>query len=371
MAYDETTSERLIGLFAFRPRYIINGQITIAESAAVTSIERKTDPSGSLGILDTLPLELLHAIFAMLDFKTLSHIQKTCLRGISVIESLREYRDMIEHAPKALAALGRTRLIHYHSATALHAALLSADCQSCGEYGPFLHLPTCKRCCYQCLWKHPRLWVIPISQVKSCFGITNNQLKRLPVMRSIPGRYSVRNSVSRRQRIRLLCVETAKRLAIEENGDDEWMDSELESKYTNALLSSKDYHNYKWLQAAPLQSPNPGFAARSLNRCRTSDEFCGMASLPFPYLTVTNAINEGYWCLGCELTYRQWSSGKLNIGDVSHLISPRSTRLVDDQLRELAQRARSSAGLLEHLPRCIRGRSLDEMEPELRGWAEI
>ena len=84
MAYDGTTSERLVSLFAYRPRYIVNGQITIAESAAVANIDRKTDPSGSLGKLDTLPLELLHVIFAMLDFKTLSHIQRTCLRGIGL-----------------------------------------------------------------------------------------------------------------------------------------------------------------------------------------------------------------------------------------------------------------------------------------------
>ena len=96
-----------------------------------------------------------------------------------------------------------------------------------------------------------------------------------------------------------------------------------------------------------------------------------MASIPFPHLTAAFAIDEGYWCLGCELTFRQWSSGKLNLGDVSHLISPADTRRVDDQLLELALRARSSAGLLEHLSQCLRGRSLEEVEPKLRAWAEI
>ena len=90
----------------------------------------------------------------MLDFKTLSDISKTCLRAIEVLKSVPEYRDLMRHAPQALAALVETRLIRYHLVATVHATLLSADCKSYGKYGAFLFLPTCERYCYHCLWRN-------------------------------------------------------------------------------------------------------------------------------------------------------------------------------------------------------------------------
>ena len=45
---------------------------------------------------------------------------------------------MIKYAPKALAVLGRTQLIRYHSAAALHAALLSAGLSVLWRVWPLL-----------------------------------------------------------------------------------------------------------------------------------------------------------------------------------------------------------------------------------------
>lgn len=277
--------------FASRPCYILEGQITIDKPATAPSLERKSEPSGSLGQLDDLPLELLHNIFAMLDFKTLSHVQKTCLRGISVVESLPEYRDMVKHAPGALTALGKTQLIRHHSATTLHSALLCSDCHCCGEYGAFLHLPTCRRCCYKCLWNHPRNWMMSISEAKACFGVTDHQLKGLHIMRSMPGKYFVRHSVQRQRPIRLVCVEDVKRLAIEEYGDEHLIDGELEGP----RISNPDYYHYRWLRAAPLQTPQPATAEYSSpTQCRTNDMYCGMASIAFPHLTTTRSVDLGF-----------------------------------------------------------------------------
>lgn len=196
MAFQKTTHETLLSLLAHQPRHIVRGMIKITEPAKPLSNWR-TLPSSPLGALDTLPLELLHTIFAMLDFRTLSHITRTCLRGIQVVRSLPEYRDLMRHAPEALAALGKTRLIFHHLATTIHATLLSADCISCGSYGAFLFLPTCERCCYHCLWRNQSLWVVPITTAKKCFGLSTSGAKTLPIMRSLPGKYHVRYTISR------------------------------------------------------------------------------------------------------------------------------------------------------------------------------
>jgi hypothetical protein len=131
--------------------------IRLTTSATSTSIERDPAPNASLGKLDGLPIELLHNIFAMLDLQSLSRITQTCLRGIVTVQALPGYRDLIRHAPQAVAALGKTRLLGCHSTSELHAALRSTNCSSYGEYGPFLFMPTCERCCYECLWRNQSL----------------------------------------------------------------------------------------------------------------------------------------------------------------------------------------------------------------------
>jgi len=237
--------------------------------------------------------------------------------------------------------------------------LLLADCQTCDEYGPFLHLPTCTRCCFRCLREHSRLWMLPISKAKACFELTDSQLKRLPIMRSIPGSYSVSYQISRKRPLRLLCVGPAKQLALLENGDFE---ARLESKYHNRLVSQKDYYKYKSFMAELDDVP------RSSMSNIGNDEYCGMASIPFPHLTAEHAIDEGYWCLGCELTSQTWRDDGLTPAELSRLNPITTLRRRDYQLRELAQRARSSAGLLEHLPHCIRGRNVEELESKLSRW---
>ena len=82
----------------------------IPQAAVPSSLTSKSELS-FLGKLDALPLELLHAIFLMLDFRTLSRLSRTCLRGVAVIESLPQYRDLTTHAPRAVGALGATRII--------------------------------------------------------------------------------------------------------------------------------------------------------------------------------------------------------------------------------------------------------------------
>jgi hypothetical protein len=59
----------------------------------------------------------------MFDFQYLLRVSHVSLRGRAIVKSLPAYRNLLEYAPHALAALGRTRLISLHSIATLHATL--------------------------------------------------------------------------------------------------------------------------------------------------------------------------------------------------------------------------------------------------------
>ncbi|KAH6723475.1 F-box domain-containing protein [Leptodontidium sp. MPI-SDFR-AT-0119] len=242
MSCEQPSPDQCISRLSCRPRHILNGMISISEAAKPSAIKRDAS-SSSIGLLDILPVEF-----------SLSHLSRVSLQGNEVVRSLPAYRSLMEHAPHALAALGRTRLISLHSANALYGTLLSEQCISCGEYGAFLFLPTCERCCYECLCRNQSLWVIPTTLARKCFDLTLSQLKRLPIMRSVPGSYFVGHTISRQRQLKLTSVKAAKELGIMIHGSTENMAETLTARRSGGM-TEKEYHTFRWLQDAPLHPP--------------------------------------------------------------------------------------------------------------------
>jgi len=363
MTGKESIREKLLSLLAHQPCHIIDGMIKITKPARPLSIERSSNSSNPLGTLNVLPLELLHSILEMLDLQTLSSITRTCLRGTAIVKSLPAYRDLLRHAPRALAALGMTRLLRCHSANALYVTLLSAKCASCSEYGAFLFLPTCERCCYECLWRNQSLWVISMSEAQRCFDLSPASVRRLPTLHSVPGQYYVRYSISRKRQLRLVSVRAAKELATKENKSASYLAQDLENRRT-AGLSLDEYYTQRWLQAAPLQSPETELTTRSTQANVPNDKFCGMASILFPSLSSGDRVESGLWCLGCEETYREWSPHRPN-ELVSQLVATGSD--TEETLYALQHVARTETVFFEHILHCPGARILvPDLEEELR-----
>lgn len=283
MASTVTTEDDLLARLAHQPSYIMQGMISPARIATLSRLAPRSDSAATMGSLERLPLELVHMIFAELDLLTLSAMAKTCSRGLAVVQSLREYRELMRHAPSVLAALGSTRLIAYHSLRTLHQALHSTACWSCTCFSPFLHLPTGLRCCYRCLHKNQALWVVTASQAKKAFGLSPKLVNRLPTMMSLPGDYHVGYQISRKRRCRLVSVMAAKKLALEQGSTSSSLAHGLEDKL-NAGLSLEEYHTLRWLQEASLDPPTerPLWATSKANV--PADRYCGMASIAFPSL---------------------------------------------------------------------------------------
>jgi len=367
MAPRTAQQERLITLLAQQTRHIMNGMSRVGKTVAPSDIKRRPQgPQGSASLsrLDSLPLELLHLIFAMLDFQTLSRITKTCLRGNEVISSLPEYRDVIQYAPRSLVALGQTRLIRYHSAANVHVTLLSARCMSCGEYGAFCFLPTFERCCFNCLWRTQSLCIVPIAQAVKCFDLPTLMVRQLPIMRSLPGKYCVRYNISRERPVRIVSIRAVKELAVKEHKCGDHLAPELEAK-RDIGGSMKYYYKFRWLQAAPLQPPGPGLAHRPSEANKPEYQYCGMASIPFPSLSTGHRVEYGIWCRGCEETCRSWSPNKPFREEVFRFYPPGAD--IKTGLYKMQQVARSESAFFTHIAHCPGAQQLlqdPETDPE-------
>ena len=350
LSFERWPPDELVSCLSYRPDHMLKGMIPLSVSPKPSAIQR--DPvSSSIGLLGTLPPELLHFVFNMLDFQSLSRVSRVSLQGRAVVSSLPVYQSLQEHVPDALAVLNRTKLIGLHSVATLYATLKSEKCIACDHYGPFLFLPTCERCCYSCLAKNPSLWVMTTALATKCFGLTSRQLMRLPLLHSIPGVYSIRCKISRQRSRRLVSVRAAKELAIMVHGSAKKMAHAVAARQI-AFASPHELFVYKYLQNASLnpQSQDPSTLPTYHNT--PADDSCGMASIPFPSLSTNNALENGLWCRGCE--FRDWGYTKLPYL-LSYLYFVPVDRSPYWVFRELQDRARSRAEFLDHITHC-RGR---------------
>lgn len=308
---------------------------------------RRESFRSSLGLLDTLPAELLFLTLDLLDFQSLSRLSRVSLKGKAVVENLATYIDMMKHAPTILTALGRTGLLCYHSATSLRRTLRSDKCVSCFGFGAFLFLPTCERVCFECLSENCSLRMMTISLARQCFHLTECQLKRIPIMYSIPGMYGVWGTVSRYRVYRLVSVKQAKRLAIEVHGSVENL-PELEKSSTYA--ASKKFWLFKRFREAPLNPVgcDPSRPPQKLNL--GEDDFSGVASIRFPSLSDLG-VDHGRLCQGCRFIYNFWVHQRwLPPSVLSALVTP--GQYPQRPLRAQSKLLRSTQGFLEHVKNC-------------------
>lgn len=341
-----------IARLSHRPPHALNAMIRINDPAKLSTINRDST-SSSLGSLDILPPELLQHTLRMLDFRSLSHLSRVSLHGNEVVRSLNIYRALMKHAPKVLTALGHTGLITLHSANVIYDALCSEPCVSCLQYGAFLFLPTCQRCCYECLHRNQSLWVVEIRLAKKAFDLTAAQAKQLLTIRSIPGVYGIGRH-SRRRQMKLTTVRAAKELGLAIHGSSEILADSLAAK--RKQLKIKEYHILRHMQAALLDPPLLDLSWALSEWNMASDHYCGMASILFPSLTPGKGIEGGLWCLGCEQDFVDYRVNKLPPEVIAR--SPHSSDPFFGFMA-MERRAWSTAGFLEHITHCHGAQKLD------------
>lgn len=113
-----------------------------------------------------------------------------------------QYSCIATNMPNVLRALIGTGLAPFLSLGNLHQNLRQPSCTSCGDFAPFLYLPTCERVCVVCLDSRFKFQPATTSEAKSIYKLDARALGKLPVFRPLPGRYS-RSGKEWRRRIML------------------------------------------------------------------------------------------------------------------------------------------------------------------------
>jgi len=355
MSTPSLESEILISHLSHRPRHLLKAMITITdppEPWASTLGDRVwTDRASSIGILDRLPPEIVSLFLGMLDVQSLLRFASVSSRGDMFVQSQRAYRDLVTFAPEALLALSKLGLIRLHSVAELYTALRTERCGSCSEYGSFLFLPTCQRCCWECLRYNPALRVLLPIEAKRYFGLSERHLQRLPTLRVIAGSYGIFPTPAH-DYCKLVSVKAARDLGLVVQGST----AKLAQAMARRCKSTRLLVTGRYLQSGPAASQGQDLLLLPSQGNIPTDKFFGMASIPFPSLSSSGRIEDGLWCRGCEVTLRRYDSLRLP-QDVLAAMVPSSCETLR-VLLGLERRARSKESFLDHIKHCYGARLL-------------
>ncbi|OJJ48883.1 hypothetical protein ASPZODRAFT_13620 [Penicilliopsis zonata CBS 506.65] len=141
--------------------------------------------------LDQLPLELLENVFMHLDLVSLA-----AARGVSpvireFIDNLPVWKHLNKHAKDILEIIHATKACAFITLNDLLMELHQPYCRNCGKIGPFLFLPTCSRCCFDCLQDNPQFTLMPLFHAEINYALSRQSINALPKLRSLTGEYDI------------------------------------------------------------------------------------------------------------------------------------------------------------------------------------
>lgn len=332
--------ERLLSRLSYAPHWLGDSTFFLINLDTMPMrVDIQRDKPSSLGSLDQLPFDILYAVLSVLDLQSLSRLSRASSQAHIAVGSLPAYSELLDYSPLLLQVLVGLRLVTLHSATQLRAALRSERCVSCPHFGPYIFLPTCARCCWQCLRFNPGLRVLPGGEARRAFGLSREHLLRLPVVHAIRNQYMQDLKAS----LGLVSVSMAAELGVSVHGS-----SDALAKTAPASDEGEEFA----AKARFLQGASGGYDPLVLKGLDAvpKDEYYTVASMPFPSLQETDAIEEGVLCRGCERTCKQYESGRLSDKDVSGIIPEGSAPL--PILSSMLRRTRTRAQFLEHIKDC-------------------
>ncbi|KAL7938666.1 hypothetical protein V8C35DRAFT_84860 [Trichoderma chlorosporum] len=149
-----------------------------------------------VGKLDLLPLELITKILLTLDIPSLTAFRQINRRAMSLVDSLRQYRAIFDHCPNVLRAIVSIDAKHF-DCTTLFDTLSTTKCATCDNFGCYLYLITCKRVCYSCFTTNALYFPVSLALATKHTGLARRELKCLPHISSLPGRYTAREKGAR------------------------------------------------------------------------------------------------------------------------------------------------------------------------------
>ena len=312
---------------------------------SLSAIHRVSSTS-SLGPLHSLPPELLVLVLNFLDCHSLSRLSQVSLRSKEVVESLPAYRELLVNAPRVLVALGKTQLLKHHSAGLLRQTLRSNQCVSCFEFGGFLFLPTCERACYQCLRQNPALRVTMVEIAKKYFNLTTQNIQRISILHSIPGRYGCLPRLSRERRYRLVSLKELWKLAVDVHGSTDAVIRSTPSACPQGI-PIREFLTLRELNETTLEPP--GFDLSTLTSRVREDSYDGTSFIRMAYLS-PDGIDHGQICQGCRFAFDLHVNRQLSNAELNKLVPEGAD--ADRWIVASRKRLRSTTGHSKHISTC-------------------
>ncbi len=149
-----------------------------------------------VGHLDVLPLELVREVLVELDVPTLTSFRRVNRRAMELVDSLHQYQMILKHCPNILRAIVSLGASSFTCRT-LFNTLFTTQCSSCDRLGGYLYLITGSRVCYFCFTRNVDYFPLSAWQATKLTGLSRRDLKRLPHVFTLPGRYTARKKSSK------------------------------------------------------------------------------------------------------------------------------------------------------------------------------
>lgn len=195
------------------------------------------------------------------------------------------------------------------------------------------------------------LQVFPHAAARREFSLTQEQLKDIPFLRSVPGNYGI--VLKCRRPTRMIMVKLAWQRCIEVHGSTEVLEDR-----TFRARRCPPWPEITWMPFGGLYgAPPKPLSADPIEFPRTwihyTDPHSGMACAACPALPSPDRLEEGLWCCGCDWLFERYSKLKLSRAWHEEMkidgVLPVFARQV---LRDLSERGRTRADFLEHAAIC-------------------
>lgn len=148
-------------------------------------------PIRGLGILDALPVEILHGICCQLDIASLLRFRHVNRQARHLVHAIYGYQTVITHAVGALCAMLRIGTLSWFTYHELLNVLYTRDCCFCGSFGSYIFLPLLLRCCIICLENASQLRLVSLNAFRRHFMLNwAAARKSFPNIKAIPGIYT-------------------------------------------------------------------------------------------------------------------------------------------------------------------------------------
>jgi hypothetical protein len=281
-----------------------------------------------------LPSEVTCGILGYLDYASLGEMRLVNSQSRSLVDSLPAFRDVVELAPEVLHILAVTGVVSMFSANQVHATFMNYRCAFCPNFGPYLYVPSCSRCCDKCLEQDMRTATISASDAAELFCVPETLLRQLPVVKVIPKLYTPSTIDVSPTPDFLVNVPDVYQLSLRQHNYG------LLDKSLNLVNVPDVYH-------LSLRQHNYGLLEKSLNHHRSDLRFMTATALPF-FTRSTNKLEWGIYCKGCD------GAGTDSIDDSSPFYA------VLCRIKNLGwfPTAYTEEGFLEHLQVCESAKKL-------------